>query len=1298
VRPFCPFQARTPGEPWMLDPGVTLVEASAGTGKTYAITQLVLRLVLDPEAGHLDAAPDSARLGAEAGEPGGQADLFADAPGPDAPGGEEPLPDLRRLLVVTFTKAATEELKTRIREALREALDAFEGGEPSGLVAPFVERYGTTDADRARGARRLRHALGDVGEAAVFTIHGFCKRVLERSAFESGEPFAFEFVEDAGRLRQRAARDVWHALMAEHAGLGALAFAAGWSLDRLLDHYGSATRYENTQIRPEAVPLADALVRLGDATDHLAAVWDADAQLAVIAPATLKKSAELQTDARGVFQRVAAFAAGDRRHLEAVRLSTAEAVADAVSYANREPGKSVVADVADDAGFAAAQRVVDAVEAVEWALVHAFVARAEARFAALKREAGLLDADDLIGRLRDALRDERTGPALAAAIREQVAVALIDEFQDTDPRQYDVFHLGLGARDGHEGRPRFFIGDPKQAIYAFRGADVFAYLDAKRDAVPERRFTLAENYRSSPALVDAVNALFARGGERAFVYDGIPFEPVRAAAEAPGLRGVEPEAPFVWWTADDLESYRGFVSKDPARDAALEATVAEIVALLTNEDAEVWNRKREAWDRLAPEHVAVLVRTNGQARDVQDALRDRGVPAVIARGSDIREAPTFEQVERVLRAVASPGDGRTVRAALATELLGWTAHRLAEAEDPDLDVVADRLRWHRTTWRRHGVFRALTDLCGDVRLDGSPERSRRADGETVWARIARYADAERRLTNLRHVMELLHEAERGADRSPDELLLWVRTRMDHTFSEAARTEMRLESDAEAVQVVTMHTSKGLEYPVVFAPYLWDGKESEFWPGGGFQERPPLAHAPGGGAVYDLGASDEIRALAEAERLAEALRLAYVAATRARERLYTMWGPLSGGHMSGLGGLLLGTSPAPTGGLAALGADAKSAARERLKGGCEHLGWIQTTELDCPRPDARDPRPRMAVVPLPTGTGRYEATAADRTPGEARAVSPAIRDRAADRATRASFSAWAAGAPRDDHADDPPGLGAEAGRAEEERGLFAFAAGPHAGTCLHEILQHADFADLDALDEADGEDGSARRAIRRSLLQHGLLDSKTHRAEIDPVDEVCGLIRRLARAEMTGLGCCLGDLADPAGASEWRFVAPLGRTTPARLAAAFEAHGDDAAKAYARVVRRLRTDEARGLFVGSADRIVNVGDADAPRWALIDWKSNHLGPTAADYGPDALAEAMRRHHYLLQAHLYAAGLHRHLRVRLGAGYDYERDVAGVAYVFLRGVTGEPDAGVHVLRPSRALVDALEAELFAPLPDA
>ena len=1239
-----------PFDPFTLDirPGSTLVEASAGTGKTYAITQLVLRLVLDPEARHL------------------------------IPEGED-LPDLRRLLVVTFTKAATEELKTRIRRALRETLDAYEtpAAPASDLGESFRSRYGATPADRAEGVRRLRRALGDVGEAAVFTIHGFCKRVLERSAFESGEPFAFDFVEDAGQLKKRAARDVWHSLMTAHPGLGALAFSAGWSLDRLLDHHGAATRYESTEIRPSAQPLADALAHLGEAVDHLAAVWDADAALAVFEGASLKKSAgDLGHDARRVFERVAAFARGEWRHLDAVRASTAEKAAEAVSYANREPGKSVVASVLEHPLFAACQRVGDAADAVEHALVHAFVAGTDAAFRRLKQSAGLFDADDLIARLRDALAHPSTGPALAAAMRAQIAVALVDEFQDTDPRQYDVFRLGLGARDGSPGRPLFFIGDPKQAIYAFRGADVFAYLRAKHDTEPDRRFTLAQNHRSSPALVAAVNALFERGGERPFVYDGIPFESVTAASETPGIRGVEPAAPFVWWTAEDLDLWQGVVSKDPARQAALEATVAEIVALLTNAEAEIWHARSQAWRAVRPSDLAVLVRTNPQARDVQDALRDAGVPAVIARGADIRESPTFDAVERILRAVARPSESRAVRAALATSLLGWSAHRLAEVDEAEVGRVVEAFRSYRQVWRRQGVFNALTAI---------------ADGEGVWAEIRRYGDAERRVTNLRHVMELLHHAERAADRGVDEMLVWIRTRMDHTFSEASRVEMRLESDARAVQVVTMHNSKGLEYPVVFAPYLWDAKDQEQWPGGGFVEKPPLAHVEDGGAVYDLSEADDVRALAEAERLAEHLRLTYVALTRARERVYTMWGPLSGGHMSGLGALLGNVEVPERGALAAMDEGTKARAKDALKEGVARLGWIRQAGLDQPRPDQPDARPPMAVVPLPHPAGRYQRPDEARELGAARPVTSSLARQARDHAVRASFSGWASGAPHDAHADDPaPARDRDA----EEAGLFAFAAGPHAGTCFHELLEHADLGDPAAYAPPSdpAHETRQRRAVRRVLERHGLLAASAHRAEIEPVGVVCDMLHRLAQAEVPGLGVTVGALG--AGATEWSFVAPLGHATPGRIADVFEAHGDDALRDYAASLRRLRADQARGLFVGTADAIANAGTPEAPRWLVVDWKSNHLGPTAEHYGPDPLARAMRQHHYLLQAHLYLAGLHRHLSVRLGERYDYDRDVGGAAYVFLRGL-GAETSGIHVSRPSRALVDALDAVLFAPI---
>ena len=1239
-----------------VEPGVTLVEASAGTGKTYAITELVLRLVLDPAVAVLD--------------------------GPDGQ------PDLRRLLVVTFTVAATEELKTRIRAALRTALDAFETGEASGVAAPFLAAFGATEADRARSVLRLRHALAQVGEAAVFTIHGFCKRVLERSAFESGEPFAFDFTEDAERLRHRAARDVWHRLVGQHGALGGLSVAAGWTLDRFLDHASYATRYVRTEVVPPAEPVAEALARFETARAALADAWDAETALAAVPPARAAKKTPFANDPDGLAARVAAFAAGETRHLESVRQATTAAAVEAVTYKNRAPGKAAAACAAVEPGFLACDAVVAAVDDLERALVHAVVGGVEEAYRTLKQRAGVLTFDDLVGRLAAALAPGApTRADLVRSIQAQFAVALVDEFQDTDPQQVDVF------RTAFEGRPLVLVGDPKQAIYAFRGADVFAYLDAKR--VARRTYTLSTNYRSAPALVDAVNALFARlgPGGRPFVYDGIPFQPVAPAPGAtPALTGVEPAAPLVWWTGGHLPTNRsGVVSKDPARQAVQEAVVTEICRLLT--DPSVRLRDRDGTERpLQAGDLAVLVKKNQQARDLQDALRRAGVPSVVGRGSDVRLAHEMDELERVLRAVAHPHSRRTVRAALATELWGWTGADLATADDARTDRVADALRRDRAVWRDRGVFQMLTGL---FRREGMAERLRG------------YADHERRMTNLRHAMELLHEAEASAGRSVDELLHWVRTRADREVPRKDSVEMRLESDAAAVQLVTMHNAKGLEYPVVFAPFVWDEASDETW-FGTFVERPPVAHVDGGrGAVYDLGSDDQAqhRALADAERLAESLRLTYVALTRARERLYIAWGPFSGGHMSGLGHLLRDlplplTSDDADGGtaLASLDAALKTQASNWLRDAHGALGLWLTSPL-APR--------HHAAVPLPDGGGHVEAVTPVAAPLPARTLAAEARRRAERHAATGSFSAWASGASDDRH--DDTGLEADAAddRAPDdtpETGLFAFAAGARAGTCLHEVLQYADFAvpsaylDLDPDPEA--WPAEARR-VTRTLRVHGLAADtagrRVHRAPVDAPRVACALVGHLATTEIPGWGFRLADVAPTARArdTEWTFVAPRTEAAPSAIADVFEAHGGAELQGYAPALRRLRDGDAERLFVGTADLVVQHPADETGRFYLFDWKSNHLGSTPAHYGPDALARAMRSHHYLLQAHLYAVGLHRHLRARLGAAYDPAQHLGGVAYVFLRAVAApraDSETGIWTSTPSPALLDALDALLF------
>ena len=1230
-------------------PGITLVEASAGTGKTYALTELVLRLVLDPEARQLD--------------------------GPDG------LPDLRRLLVVTFTVAATEELKTRIRRALRVALAAFERGDTPedapALVQPFIARFGD---DSERAVRRLRRALAQAGEAGVFTIHGFCKRILERSAFESGEPFAFDFTEDADRLRQRAARDVWHSLLSTHPDLGRLAIAAGWSLDRLLEHESHATRYAHTTILPPAEDLADALAAVDDARLELARIWDADDALAVVPAEFFSRSenahGDLAVDRPGLFRRVAAFAQGDVRLLDAVRTSSTEAVTAAISYKNRSGPKAAAEAALSHPGFLACDAVLAAVGALEQALVHGFVDRVSETYRALKERSGVLTFDDLVDRLARALGPEATTrKALVHSIQAQFAVALIDEFQDTDPTQYALF------RTAFEGRPLFFIGDPKQAIYAFRGADVFAYLAAKTDA--RETYTLGTNYRSAPRLVEAVNAVFGRLGPdgRPFVYDGIPFQPVEPASATPGLRGVTPEAPLVWWRADGLKlNRRKEVGKEDARNAALDATVTEICRLLNDPAVQIRTTEasgNETWRQLEAGDIAVLVRKNQQARDLQDALRHAGITSVVGRGDDIRKSREMDELERVLRAVARPSDRRTVRAALATEMWGWTAADfIDDPDDTRLEQIAEHLRHDRIVWRNHGVFRMLTGLL------------RR---ENIANRLQGYADRERRLTNLRHAIELLHEVEGAEGRSPDELLHWVRTRMSRTFAQSSAVEMRLESDADAVQLVTMHNAKGLEYPVVFAPFVWDESEKETW-FGSFEERPPVAHVDGGRrAVYDLGSDqqDHHHALADAERLAESLRLTYVALTRAKERLYLMWGPLSGGHMSGLGHLFRDLPLPQSDGLATLDADTKAAAQKALASSMERLSeWIDEEDLSA----------QMATAPLPTGGGRVQPRDASATATRARPLTHALASRVATHAGTGSFSAWASGLETNERHDpgSSPGQALELADGDgqladaPETGIFAFAAGPRAGICLHEVLQYADFASSEEL--LDPESDASERVERRLRL-HGLHHRRTHRADLDPTRAVCEMIAGLATTPIPGFGFALADVEVGRAVqdTEWQFHAPRTSASPAEIAAVFETYGDDALRAYASALARLDAASSEDLFTGIADLVVRhpAPSEDTPGgpFYVFDWKSNHLGPTPAHYGPDAIARAMRIHHYTLQAHLYVVGLHRHLRARLGAAYDYDQHVGGVAVVFVRGVTETTGWWTS------QLVEALDALLFA-----
>ena len=1228
-----PSEEVSPFEYWAtpVEPGRTLVEASAGTGKTFAIAGLVLRLVLDGEW-----------LGAS--------------------------PDLRRLLVVTFTKAATEELKTRIRAALRTALAVARGEtEPDDLTRPLVPLL---DQDGAES--RLLAALDRVDEAGIFTIHSFCRRVLEQAAFESGTPFEMEFVEDSdsAALRARAAADAWAALTHDDPVLAALAVSEGATPDALAQHHVATADFPDVRILPETPTFAEARAALDDALRQLRKAWTPAAVEDALDGVEWNKNAPLGGDAgASLVARVAAFAQGDDPDaLPVLR----DVTPDAVYKAGQKRGKAkkeALEAAAQAAPFRAVEAAVEAADAVLRAFTREFVLEVGRRIEAIKERRGQLTFNDLITRLHDAILSGDAGAALAAGIRRQFSVALIDEFQDTDPRQYSIF------RTAFEGCPLYFVGDPKQAIYAFRGADVHAYLRAQREAT--RRFTLGTNWRSTAGLVEAVNRVFERP-ERAFLFDGIPFRRVNSSPANREPRLVDGDAPpLVWWRMP-VEGDRA-PGKTAASEAIPPVVAAEICRLLA--EARLRNDGKER--PLLPRDVAVLVPSKYEIQAVHEALQAVGVPAVVSKALDVRESAEMADVELVLRAVLRPDDERALRAALATALWGWSATRIAALDDDPAGhaALAGRLRQWQAAWRRHGVLHVLTEL-------GQQER--------VVERLLAFPDGERRVTNLRHAAELLHEIEAQGGRSPEDLAHWLRHRTEQALPSREMKELRLERDADAVTITTHHNAKGLEYEVVFLPYLWSLSQRDF------QQQETVLARTDDGVVYDLGSdrADEVERLRQVDNLAEHVRKAYVALTRARERCYVVWGAVRSGStridaLCGLGYLLKGHEAERGESLA----DHIEAARALAAKG-------SVTEPV----DALDPDGRVMRYLDPPTPAISQAEGEDETPakvGEAATLDGAARQRARDAWRRASFSAWTRAA----HvASDDDGLAAS-DEADDDTapaeavptGIHAFAAGTGPGTCLHQILEAADWRE--GPEHAEAAAAHNRETAERLLTAHGLnkKDRRPHRGPIEPLSETLALLRRVAAAPLFGDGLRLADAE--ASFAEWSFAVPLGRVAPRDLAAVFREHGTGPFGAdYADALAGLSRDAIDGLMVGEIDLVALAGD----RWWVVDWKSNRLGDDASAYAPAALADVMRGHHYGLQLHLYTLGLHRFLRSRLGEAYDYDAHVGGATYAFLRGledeaVLAEDDrqrparsgAGLFRHRPSAALIDVLDR---LPCPDA
>ncbi|MBK5397786.1 exodeoxyribonuclease V subunit beta [Pseudomonas sp. TH39(2020)] len=1202
--------------------GSQLIEASAGTGKTFTISALYLRLVLG--------------LGAES-----------------SGFGRELLPP--QILVVTFTDAATKELRERIRTRLAEAARFFrdETPAPDSLIAELRNEY--LPEQWSGCANRLDIAAQWMDEAAVSTIHSWCQRMLREHAFDSGSLFTQTLETDHSDLLGEVLRDYWRLFCYPMQG-DALSWVRGnWGgpaalLPRVRGLF--ASERDSVEGKEPAELITACLQERRAALLELKMPWRqwADELLAICHQGVASKSVDgRKMQARYFepwFEKIRAWA--EDESLEQLDIGTGftrltpEGMAEAwKGEVPSHPGLDAMPGL---------KASLDGLPTPDAAVLQHAAQWVGTRFEEEKRRRAEMGFDDMLLRLDAALQSDG-GERLATLIREQFPVALIDEFQDTDPVQYRIFESIYRIEDNNPECGLFLIGDPKQAIYAFRGADIYTYLRA-RQATAGRLHTLGTNFRSSHGMVSAVNHVFERAesrelGRGAFLFrkkngeNPVPFLPVESQGRKEVLHAHDQVVPAlnIWHLSADQP-----LSGATYRQQLAAACASEITALLNGgqQGRAGFIQDGKDFRGLLPADIAILVRDGKEAQAVRGELSARGVRSVYLSDKDsVFAAQEAHDVLTWLKACAEPDVERPLRAALACITLNLS---LAELERLNQDELAwearvMQFRHYRELWRKQGVLPMLRRLLHDFQLP-----------QTLIMR----SDGERVLTNLLHLSELLQQA--AAELDGEQAL--IRHLSEHlALSGQAGEEqiLRLESDEQLVKVVTIHKSKGLEYPLVFLPFICSAKPVD-------GSRLPLHyHDATGKAQVTLKPTAELIVQADDERLAEDLRLLYVALTRAQHACWLGVTDLKRGnnnssmlHLSALGYLMGGGAPL-----------AESAGLKR---------WLEDLQQDCAA---------LSYGEMPEATvEHYHPPRNDAT-----LLAPLIPKRkASENWWIASYSALRIGdsmsvgtdeAPENPQAQklfDDERLDPQAPREVVAGGadIHRFPRGPNPGTFLHGLLEWAGDEGFAATPQAV-EDAIARRCNRRGW-----------------------------EGWITALSDWLQHLlASPLHIGGGQAPVVFEQLTQYRVEMEFwfASHKVDVLKLDELVRQYTHNGVARvaaepvllnGMFKGFIDLTFEHDG----RYYVADYKSNWLGVDDAAYTEQAMEQSILDNRYDLQYVLYLLALHRQLKARL-ADYDYDRHVGGALYLFLRG-TRASSQGVYFARPPRELIERLD-RLFQGKPE-
>jgi exodeoxyribonuclease V beta subunit len=1182
--------------------GSNLIEASAGTGKTFTITRIFMRLLL-----------------------------------------EKRLP-LSSILVVTFTEAATFELRERIYLYLKEALAAFTlGNSDDPLVSSLITIIPQTD-----GIDTLKTALASLDTCPVYTIHGFCKKLLSDFAFESSSTFDPEFIKSQSDLIAQAAQDFWRiSFYNAPVGFAKYAESNGIAPETFGKIFSNYNNHHSARIIPDCGPIDYTANenRLQSLTELFVNQW------------TIHKTKIIEciikSELKGnIYTSEKTFTKALYLDRIVIKKTISSDDNEALTYFSLTKIKNSLKKnglfVQNDF-FTLCDDIIECVTSLDTLyekqleyLYSQSIGYIGSHIADAKKRSNAISFDDMLNNVYLTLKSSQAEQFKAQAMTKYRA-ALIDEFQDTDPVQYGIFKQLFVADNTPPKSPpggldekyscsiiTFFIGDPKQAIYSFRGADVFTYLGASREV--GSHFTLDTNYRSDPSLVNAVVQLFSQA-QKPFFIDNIDIAPV--------LGGVTDVAKVY---SDNIEvkplQLRFLQDKKNSPVTIMDDVVCGISRLIGHGSLGA--------EKIRASHIAILVRNNKDVFNYQNALSGIGIPSVIASSASVFTTQETDDFFQLLSAIASPNDTR-INAVLTLPFFNFNSSRIFNLSNNATEFG----EWlalftnAQAVWYADGFGVMINRFFRDIDIE-----------RTVLAQVS----GERKLTNYYHIKELLEkETTTGHDR-PGALLATISRRI----SESSVTKnglsddeiIRLDTDDDAVRILTVHKSKGLEFDIVFCPDIGIERSLRKKHHKG---QPFIVHDAQGAPSYVIG-KNEIEQLEEShcnELLAENLRLLYVALTRAKSLCYLYYENSNDAQTSSLTWLLFSKQCAVKS-VSSLVAITDKQPDEFLFDALKKM-----TMLSC----------AIAVTTVPETVSPEYHTQKTRDANDELVVRK-FTGKVASPWRIASYSLLAhSGTSQPQHFemqfDEREFALNIQNNAAVNFDIFSFPRGAKSGTLLHDIIETTDLsADLSA---------SAMDLVTASLEKNGF-ETTWATVIVDMLRTIQTIPLKTADATMT-----LGQISPDNCVKEMGFYFPIKTVTHREIRAVFKDQQTLFGDVY--TAEGLSFETLNGFIKGFVDMIFEHDG----KFYIIDWKSNYLGNTVQDYTPDKLLPVMNSEHYVLQYYLYTIALDQYLRVHK-PGYSYKQHFGGVLYLFLRGLSLDGDSGIFYDHPDFGKVEALRGALL------